>query len=145
MRLRRCGKCLGCQAGDCRKCAKCLDMVRYGGVGKLKQSCSLRNCSSRRGDYKTGEMQKVMQSELEKEQETDRYEKQNEDHHNTKHQVVQAERHTNQNVLNIDVEAGEIDISAYELVNEDLETGEIVDLDEETYVLLLQKQEENKV
>ncbi len=36
-RKRRCGKCDGCLAANCTKCAHCLDMKQYGGKGTGKQ------------------------------------------------------------------------------------------------------------
>jgi hypothetical protein len=35
----RCGKCEACSKPDCDRCKHCLDKVRNGGSGRLKQSC----------------------------------------------------------------------------------------------------------
>ena len=39
-----CGQCHQCQAADCRKCAACKDMEKYGGPGTSKQKCAKRTC-----------------------------------------------------------------------------------------------------
>jgi len=45
----RCGECEGCtRRDDCRECSYCLDKPKYGGPGRLKQSCKFRRCSSLR-------------------------------------------------------------------------------------------------
>ena len=44
VRMSRCGKCIGCNSKNCGKCYKCLDMVKYGGPGTLKQACEKRQC-----------------------------------------------------------------------------------------------------
>jgi len=36
--------CLGCPLPDCRECAHCLDMSRYGGQNTLRQRCVQRKC-----------------------------------------------------------------------------------------------------
>jgi len=36
--------CLGCPLPDCRECAHCLDMSRYGGQNTLRQRCVKRKC-----------------------------------------------------------------------------------------------------
>jgi len=36
--------CLGCPLPDCRECAYCLDMSRYGGQNTLRQRCVKRKC-----------------------------------------------------------------------------------------------------
>jgi len=36
--------CLGCPLPDCRECAHCLDMIRYGGQNTLRQRCVKRKC-----------------------------------------------------------------------------------------------------
>ncbi|XP_063064809.1 neurofilament heavy polypeptide-like isoform X2 [Engraulis encrasicolus] len=41
---RMCFKCVACQRKDCGKCNFCLDMVKFGGRGRLKQKCKLRRC-----------------------------------------------------------------------------------------------------
>lgn len=43
-KLNRCGNCSGCMQPNCRKCAACTDMKRYGGDGKLRQACKKRIC-----------------------------------------------------------------------------------------------------
>eukprot|EP00088_Acartia_fossae_P065207 TRINITY_DN8037_c0_g1_i4.p1 TRINITY_DN8037_c0_g1~~TRINITY_DN8037_c0_g1_i4.p1 ORF type:complete len:643 (+),score=120.25 TRINITY_DN8037_c0_g1_i4:74-2002(+) len=43
-RRRRCMECDGCKAEDCKTCPKCRDMVKYGGLGRLRQSCPQRRC-----------------------------------------------------------------------------------------------------
>jgi len=43
-KLTRCGNCSGCMQPNCRKCAACTDMKRYGGEGKLRQACKKRIC-----------------------------------------------------------------------------------------------------
>ena len=46
IRLRRsvCGGCVGCRAQDCQICSNCIDMPKYGGLGRKKQRCSKRTC-----------------------------------------------------------------------------------------------------
>ena len=46
IRMSRCGKCDGCYAVNCGKCYKCLDMIKYGGPGTLKQACERRQCTN---------------------------------------------------------------------------------------------------
>ena len=41
---RRCGECENCQQIDCGKCKFCKDKPRFGGPGRLKQSCIKRKC-----------------------------------------------------------------------------------------------------
>ncbi|KAL7535775.1 hypothetical protein ACHAXR_009233 [Thalassiosira sp. AJA248-18] len=41
-RVRGCGKCDTCLQADCRECASCLDMKKYGGPNKLRQKCLKR-------------------------------------------------------------------------------------------------------
>ncbi len=41
---RRCGDCDGCVANECGKCVFCLDMTRFGGIGKKKKCCINRQC-----------------------------------------------------------------------------------------------------
>ena len=152
MRMKRCGHCQGCQAEDCGECAKCLDMLKYGGLGKLKQSCSLRICSNlycRQEDCNKEEMQEVgrqdMLNEPKKEKQQEHQELQNFQDHETeeKTKVVQEPKNTQQNIVLEDFEMGELDTSNQEMFTEDLETGEIVDVDDETLILLLQKQAGN--
>lgn len=45
-RGKACGKCEQCTRSDCGKCPHCLDKVKFGGPGKRKQRCSLRNCDN---------------------------------------------------------------------------------------------------
>ena len=40
----RCGKCAGCTRVDCGQCKKCRDMVKFGGLGVMRQACALRVC-----------------------------------------------------------------------------------------------------
>lgn len=40
----RCGSCKNCLNNDCGKCKHCLDKPKFGGVGRLKQSCMQRKC-----------------------------------------------------------------------------------------------------
>ncbi len=35
----RCKVCQACQGGDCQQCAYCKDMAKYGGPGRMKQTC----------------------------------------------------------------------------------------------------------
>ena len=44
-RRARCGLCGGCKEVDCKTCQACRDMPKYGGAGKVKQSCVKRKCS----------------------------------------------------------------------------------------------------
>ena len=44
-RRARCGACPGCREADCRTCPACRDMTKYGGPGRLKQSCVKRKCA----------------------------------------------------------------------------------------------------
>jgi len=41
---RRCLGCEICRRPDCKTCKYCLDMVKYGGKGSLRQKCSDRKC-----------------------------------------------------------------------------------------------------
>lgn len=43
-RRARCGQCDGCKEADCKTCQACRDMPKYGGAGKVKQSCVRRKC-----------------------------------------------------------------------------------------------------
>ena len=45
-RLRRCGKCLPCNRGDCGSCHNCADKPKFGGSGVKKQACVARRCVS---------------------------------------------------------------------------------------------------
>ncbi|TRY62626.1 hypothetical protein TCAL_16657 [Tigriopus californicus] len=40
----RCKTCQACVGGDCQVCAYCKDMVKYGGPGRMKQTCEKRRC-----------------------------------------------------------------------------------------------------
>ena len=51
---RRCGLYENCLQTDCGKCKFCKDKPRFGGPGKLKQSCIKRKCL-RLGKPKPGE------------------------------------------------------------------------------------------
>lgn len=42
--LFRCKKCEACQRSDCGECSFCLDMVKFGGPGRAKQTCNMRQC-----------------------------------------------------------------------------------------------------
>lgn len=44
MFLFRCKKCEACQRSDCGECTFCLDMVKFGGPGRAKQTCNMRQC-----------------------------------------------------------------------------------------------------
>ena len=39
----RCKTCPACVGGDCRSCVYCKDMVKYGGPGRMKQTCEKVN------------------------------------------------------------------------------------------------------
>ncbi|XP_076255197.1 lysine demethylase 2 isoform X2 [Rhynchophorus ferrugineus] len=43
-RRTRCKKCSACQRSDCGECTFCLDMVKFGGPGRAKQTCNMRQC-----------------------------------------------------------------------------------------------------
>lgn len=43
-RRTRCKVCEACQRQDCGECSFCLDMVKFGGPGKAKQTCMMRQC-----------------------------------------------------------------------------------------------------
>ncbi len=40
----RCKTCEACLGGDCRVCVYCKDMSKYGGPGRMKQTCEKRRC-----------------------------------------------------------------------------------------------------
>ncbi|CAG0879254.1 unnamed protein product [Darwinula stevensoni] len=40
----RCKRCIACTRNDCGKCIFCRDMVKFGGPGRMKQSCLERQC-----------------------------------------------------------------------------------------------------
>ncbi|XP_042220286.1 uncharacterized protein LOC121865035 isoform X3 [Homarus americanus] len=41
----RCKFCESCLREDCKKCVYCLDMVKYGGPGTMKQTCKMKKCT----------------------------------------------------------------------------------------------------
>ena len=41
----RCKKCNGCRKEDCGVCMNCVDMKKFGGLGKKKQACQERKCT----------------------------------------------------------------------------------------------------
>jgi len=41
----RCLKCEGCKSEDCKTCVQCRDMPKYGGPGRMKQTCVKRRCA----------------------------------------------------------------------------------------------------
>ncbi|XP_060533055.1 jmjC domain-containing histone demethylation protein 1-like isoform X2 [Cylas formicarius] len=43
-RRTRCKKCSACMRSDCGECSFCLDMVKFGGPGRAKQTCNMRQC-----------------------------------------------------------------------------------------------------
>ncbi|XP_001606028.1 jmjC domain-containing histone demethylation protein 1 [Nasonia vitripennis] len=43
-RRTRCKKCEACTRADCGECAYCQDMVKFGGTGRAKQTCLMRQC-----------------------------------------------------------------------------------------------------
>ncbi|XP_049794770.1 jmjC domain-containing histone demethylation protein 1-like [Schistocerca nitens] len=43
-RRTRCKRCEACQRSDCGECTFCLDMVKFGGPGRAKQTCIMRQC-----------------------------------------------------------------------------------------------------
>lgn len=43
-RRTRCGQCENCQRDDCGECRTCKDMKKFGGPGRMKQSCQKRVC-----------------------------------------------------------------------------------------------------
>ncbi|XP_046416749.1 jmjC domain-containing histone demethylation protein 1-like [Neodiprion fabricii] len=43
-RRTRCKKCEACTRSDCGECAYCQDMVKFGGTGRAKQTCLMRQC-----------------------------------------------------------------------------------------------------
>ena len=119
IRMSRCGKCPGCQADD----------VFNGQV--------------------LG--QKVDSREFVKQELKNDPEKKNNIHQNQEKINVQKQGSTEQlkveeqcilqtNLFIEDLETGEIDSSMQELVTEEPETGEIIDLDKETLILLIRNQ-----
>lgn len=43
-RRKRCKQCYACKQTNCGKCSFCIDMVKFGGAGRIKQSCIMRQC-----------------------------------------------------------------------------------------------------
>lgn len=43
-RRTRCKKCEACTRSDCGECGYCHDMVKFGGSGRAKQTCIMRQC-----------------------------------------------------------------------------------------------------
>lgn len=43
-RRTRCKRCEACQRNDCGECSFCHDMVKFGGPGRAKQTCVMRQC-----------------------------------------------------------------------------------------------------
>lgn len=43
-RRTRCKNCAACHQSDCGECAFCQDMVKFGGPGRAKQTCIMRQC-----------------------------------------------------------------------------------------------------
>lgn len=43
-RRTRCKVCEACQRSDCGECTFCVDMVKFGGPGRAKQTCMMRQC-----------------------------------------------------------------------------------------------------
>lgn len=43
-RRTRCKICEACQRSDCGECSFCVDMVKFGGPGRAKQTCMMRQC-----------------------------------------------------------------------------------------------------
>lgn len=43
-RRTRCKKCAACLQPDCAACPFCIDMVKFGGPGRAKQTCRMRQC-----------------------------------------------------------------------------------------------------
>ena len=43
-RAKRCNECSHCTRDNCGVCSRCLDMVSFGGTGKLKKGCLERIC-----------------------------------------------------------------------------------------------------
>ena len=43
--VQRCGFCEGCRRPDCGICRQCVDKVKFGGPGRLKEKCRMKTCS----------------------------------------------------------------------------------------------------
>ena len=41
---KRCGECIACTRDDCKDCASCKNMKKYGGPGTKKRCCEKRKC-----------------------------------------------------------------------------------------------------
>lgn len=42
----RCGVCQNCLSKDCGKCKYCVDKPKFGGAGRLRQSCVAKKCQN---------------------------------------------------------------------------------------------------
>jgi CXXC zinc finger domain len=40
----RCRKCEACTRAECGECLYCKDMKKFGGLGRMKQTCVVRQC-----------------------------------------------------------------------------------------------------
>jgi len=40
----RCRKCVACTRTECGECPFCKDMKKFGGLGRMKQTCVARQC-----------------------------------------------------------------------------------------------------
>jgi len=47
-RKMKCGECEACRREDCGECLHCKDKPKFGGPGRMKQTCILRNCPYKR-------------------------------------------------------------------------------------------------
>jgi DNA (cytosine-5)-methyltransferase 1 len=47
IRKKRCGVCEDCVAKECGECVHCLNMIKFGGNGKSKQTCVKQSCSNK--------------------------------------------------------------------------------------------------
>ncbi|PNI17831.1 FBXL19 isoform 1, partial [Pan troglodytes] len=45
-RRTRCRRCRACVRTECGDCHFCRDMKKFGGPGRMKQSCLLRQCTA---------------------------------------------------------------------------------------------------
>ena len=45
-RRTRCRRCQACKRTECGECHFCKDMKKFGGPGRMKQSCLLRQCTA---------------------------------------------------------------------------------------------------
>lgn len=46
----RCGVCDNCLSNDCGKCKYCLDKPKFGGAGRLRQSCVRKKYQNMQGN-----------------------------------------------------------------------------------------------